>query len=32
MFWLIAGLVIFMGVHVLTSMTASRARVIEVLG
>ena len=32
MLWLIIGLVIFMGVHVLTSMTASRARVIAVLG
>jgi uncharacterized membrane protein len=32
MFWLILGLVLFMGVHVATSMTASRARVIGVLG
>jgi uncharacterized membrane protein len=32
MFWLILGLVIFMGVHVLTSMTAARARLIEGLG
>ena len=32
MFWLIIGLVIFMGVHVLTSVRASRARVIAVLG
>ncbi|MEO8005460.1 MAG: NnrU family protein [Betaproteobacteria bacterium] len=32
MLWLIIGLVIFMGVHVLTSLTASRARIIGVLG
>lgn len=32
MLWLIAGLVVFMGVHVLTSMTASRARAIAILG
>lgn len=32
MFWLIVGLVIFMGVHVLTSMRSSRARVVSILG
>ena len=32
MFWLIAGLVIFMGIHVLTSMRSARARVIAGLG
>lgn len=32
MIWLIAGLVLFMGIHVLTSMRSSRARVIAVLG
>jgi uncharacterized membrane protein len=32
MFWLIVGLVIFMGIHVLSSLRSSRARVIAVLG